>query len=74
MEGPHDDRGHLEAPDGEGEGLGPVRLDDLAVAHGEVVEGVGEVGVERGLVLEAQELAVALQDEIARAPCLDVLA
>ncbi len=74
MECPDDDGGHLEPADGEGERPGPVGLEDLAVAHGEVVERVGEVGVQAGAVAEPEELTVVLQDEVARAPVLDVLA
>ncbi len=74
MECPDDDGGHLEAADGEGEGTGLVGLEDLAVAHREVVERVRQVHVQGGPVAEAQELAVLLQDEVARTPVANVLA
>ena len=45
MEGPDHDGGHLKPPDSEGEGPGARGLEDLAVAHREVVERVGEVRV-----------------------------
>lgn len=74
MEGPDDHGGHLQPADGEGEGLGAVGLQDLAVAHGEVVERVRQVRVQARPRLEPQELAVVLQDEVALAPVADVLA
>ena len=68
VEGSDHDCGHLKPSDGESERLRPIRLDDFAVSDGEVVEGVGQVGVQAGLVLEAQELAVVFQDEEAGPP------
>ena len=41
---------------------------------GKIVQGIGKVGLGGRLLLEAVELAVGLQDEVARPPGLDVLA
>ena len=41
---------------------------------GEIVQRIGEVGLGGGLLLEAVELAVVLEDEVTRPPGLDVLA
>ena len=74
MEGPDQDGVNLEESDGEGVRLRPVRLDDLATSHREVVQGVVQFRVHGRLVPEAQKLAVRLQDEISGPPSLDVLA
>ena len=68
-----DDSVQVEAPDVEGEGSRPVGLDYLAVFDREVVERVGELLLLAGLVLEPDELAVLLQDEVPLPPVLDVL-
>ena len=65
---------HLEASDDEHEGLGPIGGQDLAVLDGEVVQRVDHVAFGRRFLLEADELAVVLQDEVSRPPVPDVFA
>ena len=63
----------LEPADDEGERAGPIDRHDLAVAHGELVRRFGRhLRIRPYLV--ALERAVTLQDEVARAPRLDVFA
>lgn len=68
-----DDGGPLQAADGEGVGARLVHRHDLAVAHRELVERVAVVVALR-LRLEAHQVAVVEQDEVAVAPVADVLA
>lgn len=68
-----DDGGPLQAADGEGVGARLVHGHDLAVAHRELVERVAVV-VALWLRLEAHQVAVVEQDEVAVAPVADVLA
>lgn len=50
----------MESSDVESEGPRPVGLDDLAILHREIVEGVVQVSHLAGLVPETDELAVVL--------------
>lgn len=68
-----DDGGPLQPTDGEGEGPRLVGRHDLAVAHRELVERVAVVAP-LGLRLEAHQVAVVEQHEVAVAPVADVLA
>lgn len=68
-----DDGGPLQAADGEGVGARLLHRHDLAVAHCELIERLAVVVALR-LRLEAHQVAVVEQDEVAVAPVADVLA
>ena len=69
---PDDDCGDLQTPNGKGERLRPIWLDDFAIADSEVIQRVCQIRVQTRLVPESEKLAVALQNEISRAPVFDV--
>ena len=66
------DGSHLKPSDNEGERFWSIRRQDLAVFYREIVQRIGHVNVDSRLLLEADELAVVLQDEVTGTPVANV--